>query len=490
MKKTLTLLSTVAIAFVSQAQITIDSADFGQIGDVISIVSDSNISGKMVAPASGTAQTFDYSSMSFSAAGSYEFLSPVGLPGASSFPASNLVMSTGVDLYYTIKTASSVEVDGVFGDLYNVGQNAPLDFNPNMSIIDFPTTYNTSGNSMRVFDTVLLDTVTGLFDSLRLKSTTILTSNVDAFGTLNLPNLSETVLRRYDVEVTVDSVWGQIFGIWTSVQQNTTSQYYYRFIAKNRSYYVLEAEADQSGNVMAISYQTGNSLFAGISVNTRTSCYGGNDGSAKVIAIGGTAPYTYAWSNGEVTDVASSLVAGNYNVTVTDNVGAMYTVQTVISQPDSIAITATQIGADHGLTDGFIHIDANGGTPSYVYVWSNGETTQNIDSLSFGTYSVTATDNKGCTGTASFVVDDITSIKEVNDTEYLTVYPNPSTGFIVVESPKKWNLVVFDITGKQMATMNGAGHQRIDLSQLEDGMYLLLFDLEGELFQSKLSLFK
>ena len=47
-------------------------------------------------------------------------------------------------------------------------------------------------------------------------------------------------------------------------------------------------------------------------------CNNNNEGSASVTANGGTAPYTYAWSNGETTSSVSGLAAGTYSVTVTD----------------------------------------------------------------------------------------------------------------------------------------------------------------------------
>ncbi|OYU93891.1 MAG: hypothetical protein CFE21_18540, partial [Bacteroidetes bacterium B1(2017)] len=47
-------------------------------------------------------------------------------------------------------------------------------------------------------------------------------------------------------------------------------------------------------------------------------CFGGNDGSATVAAVGGTSPYTYKWSNNQTTTTATGLIAGTYSVVVTD----------------------------------------------------------------------------------------------------------------------------------------------------------------------------
>ena len=45
--------------------------------------------------------------------------------------------------------------------------------------------------------------------------------------------------------------------------------------------------------------------------NQNVTCNGGNDGQTYVTAAGGTAPYTYLWDNGQTTDTAFNLNAGD-----------------------------------------------------------------------------------------------------------------------------------------------------------------------------------
>jgi len=66
------------------------------------------------------------------------------------------------------------------------------------------------------------------------------------------------------------------------------------------------------------------------------SCYGGNDGQTYVTAGGGTAPYTYAWDNGQTTDTAYNLAAGDYIVTVTDASGCTAKDTATITEPNLI----------------------------------------------------------------------------------------------------------------------------------------------------------
>lgn len=51
---------------------------------------------------------------------------------------------------------------------------------------------------------------------------------------------------------------------------------------------------------------------------TQATCIFNNDGAALVVPTGGTAPYTYLWSNGNTTNNPTGLVSGNYYVYVTD----------------------------------------------------------------------------------------------------------------------------------------------------------------------------
>ncbi len=135
---------------------------------------------------------------------------------------------------------------------------------------------------------------------------------------------------------------------------------------------------------------------------TDVSCANGSDGSAEVVIAGGAAPYNMAWSAGN----GSNLTAGSYSVTVTDNNGDTASTSFVIHEPSPIELTASISDASPGASDGAINLTVGGGTPSYTYLWSNAQTTQDINGLAANTYLVTVTDSKGCTGANSFVVGE------------------------------------------------------------------------------------
>ena len=126
-------------------------------------------------------------------------------------------------------------------------------------------------------------------------------------------------------------------------------------------------------------------------------CNGNNSGSIDLSVSGGTVPYNYSWSNGSTTQDINSLSAGAYSLTVTDNNNCQSILSIIISQAPAITLTETHVNIlCNGNNTGSIDLSVSGGTTPYNYSWSNGSTTQDINSLTAGTYSVTVTDNNNC----------------------------------------------------------------------------------------------
>ncbi len=139
---------------------------------------------------------------------------------------------------------------------------------------------------------------------------------------------------------------------------------------------------------------------------TNVSCNGGADGSISITVTGGTAPYTYAWSNGATTEDLVGLVAGSYVGTITDANGCMLVSAAVmITEPSALALTldGTTDASCNGGNDGTISISVVGGSGSYTYAWSNGATTEDLVGLAAGNYTGTITDANGCTLASSMI---------------------------------------------------------------------------------------
>ncbi len=177
--------------------------------------------------------------------------------------------------------------------------------------------------------------------------------------------------------------------------------------------------------------------FTVTSTFTNVSCYGGNDGTACIVASGGTPPYYYQWNTGSTASCEYNLSAGAYYVTVTDASGCNAYVGFFVNQPTQIIADA---GADQYMcpwdTIQFNACSPIGGTAPYTYSWlpAMGLNWLNIcnptASMPFSvTYTLTVTDANGCAD------DDIVEL--VADSAYCSPcnttigFNSPSCGFLL-----------------------------------------------------------
>ncbi|MBK9017083.1 MAG: T9SS type A sorting domain-containing protein [Saprospiraceae bacterium] len=132
-------------------------------------------------------------------------------------------------------------------------------------------------------------------------------------------------------------------------------------------------------------------------------CFNGNNGSVTLNVTGGIAPYIYGWSNGSSNANIGGLVAGNYTVTVSDATGCSKTQTFTINQPTQLVANVAVTNGTCG-NQGSATASVTGGTSPYTYLWSNGQTTQTINNLPGGNYSLTVTDANNCTAVKTFSV--------------------------------------------------------------------------------------
>ncbi|MCW3078553.1 MAG: hypothetical protein JWO32_3162 [Bacteroidetes bacterium] len=139
-------------------------------------------------------------------------------------------------------------------------------------------------------------------------------------------------------------------------------------------------------------------------------CFGDCNGQITLIPSGGILPYTFTWSPAGVSNPQFSLCAGDYSATVIDSKGCSLTTTAAIVGPlQPIAITNTVTNSSCSTAaDGSASITVNGGTPTYTFNWSGPATftssSQNINNILSGTYSLNTTDANGCTKTLTLQV--------------------------------------------------------------------------------------
>lgn len=133
--------------------------------------------------------------------------------------------------------------------------------------------------------------------------------------------------------------------------------------------------------------------------NVTTTVCNGSTGMAAVVSVeGGTAPYTYKWSNGATTASISNLSEGTYTVTVTDAIGCQFIPSPMVvkASGSNIIVTPSVTDATCNTSNGKVAFNFSGGKAPYSVKWSGGT---NTDNLAAGNYTFTVTDAAGCTQT-------------------------------------------------------------------------------------------
>ena len=132
-----------------------------------------------------------------------------------------------------------------------------------------------------------------------------------------------------------------------------------------------------------------------------------SNGSATVVAAGGTPGYSYSWApSGGTAATASGLSAGTYTVTVLDAGGCSTTRSFTITSPPALTSSGSQTDATCGASNGSATVVPAGGTPGYTYAWApSGGTASTATGLAAGAYTVTVTDAAGCVTTRTFAIN-------------------------------------------------------------------------------------
>jgi gliding motility-associated-like protein len=172
------------------------------------------------------------------------------------------------------------------------------------------------------------------------------------------------------------------------------------------TYTITVTDANQCTMSTTVVVPSSPGVAATVPTFTDVTCFNACDGTADALPNGGSAPYTYLWSNASSSQNQTGLCPGTYTVTITDANNCSATATVTIAQPTQLSITASNatsicVGANASLSS-----LTNGGTPGYTYLWSNGGTASSINVSPSATtvYTVVVSDANGCTASSTTTV--------------------------------------------------------------------------------------
>ncbi|MCB9332798.1 MAG: SprB repeat-containing protein [Lewinellaceae bacterium] len=198
------------------------------------------------------------------------------------------------------------------------------------------------------------------------------------------------------IDIDVSGGTGSRTYLWSSGQ---TSQDLSNIPAGTYTVTVTDANGCTATASANVSNSNGPSISKSI---TNVLCNGASTGAIDIsVSGGGGTSYTYMWSNGATTQDLTGLPAGTYTVTVTSNVGCSTVNVSTVTQPSALALSIVEETGTCGSSGNLLNLSVSGGDTPYDYLWSSGQTTQDISNVPAGTYTVTVTDDSNCTATAS-----------------------------------------------------------------------------------------
>lgn len=269
-----------------------------------------------------------------------------------------------------------------------------------------------------------------------------------------------------------------------SIQPDTLKNLYYGI-------YTVNISGSMCGIVEDTIEIKSTSLLSTSVNTTNISCYGKNDGTINVSTAGAVSPVTYAWNNGDITQMINNLIPGTYSVTITDGNGCLNVQTASISQPLPIVagFIASTDTVNLSVSNAITFQDTSSGAS--IYSWDFGdassmETSKN--STHYYSYSGNYTvmqvvSNGNCYDTAYstvVVIDSLATsiIDKSNLPSYVkVVYDHENVYLSFNFSPKK-NVTInlYNSIGEKVDTYSTAridkGLIKLNAANLLEGVYI------------------
>ena len=219
-------------------------------------------------------------------------------------------------------------------------------------------------------------------------------------------------------------------------------------------------------------------------------CFGQNNGLINVIATGGTGVITYKITplgpQTNITGQFTGLTAQCYTVTATDANGCSITSSVCVGQPLVVNAISTKTSdvSCFGLCDGTGKVKPTGGNGNFTYIVTGGSGTPlynttgdscMISNLCVGTYTILATDSKGCSKTTTLTITQPTAITTVKSQVNVSCFGQCTGTAIITPSGGKGGFYNYFITSSPLGsspTINASGTVGT-LANLCSGTYIV-----------------
>ncbi|MFN2395616.1 MAG: T9SS type A sorting domain-containing protein, partial [Bacteroidales bacterium] len=225
-------------------------------------------------------------------------------------------------------------------------------------------------------------------------------------------------------------------------------------------------------------------------------CANEEQGSIYLQTLGGTAPYTYIWSNGVSNLNLLDVQGGDYTITITDFHNCVFNNAYTIQANDSLLLSADVVHSNDSAENGSIVVSVSGGEGEYIYSWDTGQQTPVLTGLAPGSYTITVTDEAGCFITETFMIGTVSVEDHFSDQELVKVYPNPASQILNVETNAAFcseaviSVDLTNIVGKNVKSIsfdNAGGAERlsIDVGDMYPGIYIITVKCGNKVKQTK-----
>jgi hypothetical protein len=238
-------------------------------------------------------------------------------------------------------------------------------------------------------------------------------------------------------------------------------------------YIITVTDANNCTAIDSVQIDEPSLLLTSIIDSSDASCFGSEDGFSLVSANGGIQPYSYLWSDGQTTSLASDLGAGTFSVVVTDSNGCTSSTNVTIDEPSIIDTAVTVM--DQTLTASL---------DSATYQWYDcetgleipGATSQSYTATANGRYSVMVTQDSCSAMSECYDITTVGREELYGDASRLNVFPNPNNGrfFIASDVDGTFNLVNGMGQIIQTVRVTSNNNFEIDLGHVATGVYYLI----------------